>query len=89
MRFRFIHLISFRFDNARVFQRFSMNLNMTIGQATCRLLCRYTQSKFAAFCVCWIVPIVTCKSDERTCGCFVFEMHLIKGYIADKRYVEG
>jgi len=22
-----------------------------------------------AFCVCWIVPIVTCKSGEKTCGC--------------------
>jgi len=28
--------------NARVFQRVSINLNMSVGQAACRLLCRYT-----------------------------------------------
>jgi len=28
-----------------------------------------TQSTLAASCVCWIVPIVTCESRERTCGC--------------------
>jgi len=37
-----------------------MNLNMTVGQAACQLLCRYAQSTLAASCVCWIVPIVTC-----------------------------
>jgi len=26
-----------------------MNLNMTVGQAACQLLCRYTQSTLAAF----------------------------------------
>jgi len=26
-----------------------MNLNVTVGQAACRLLCRFTQSMFAAF----------------------------------------
>jgi len=41
----------------------------TIGQAACRLLCRYTQSTLAASCVCWIVRIVTCDSIKRTCGC--------------------
>jgi len=46
-----------------------MNLNMTVGQAACRLLCRYTQSTLAASCVCWIVPIVTCDSIKRTCDC--------------------
>jgi len=45
-----------------------MNLNMTVGQAACQLLCRYTQSMLAAFCVCWIVPIVTCYSIKRTFG---------------------
>jgi len=62
-------LFNFRGDNARVFQRVSMNLNMTVGQAACQLLCRYIQSTRAASCVCWIVPIVTCNSIKRTCGC--------------------
>ena len=52
-----------------VFARVSMNLNMTIGQAACQLLCRYTQSPLAASWVCWIVPIATCDSIKRTCGC--------------------
>jgi len=34
-----------------------MDLNMTVGQAACRLLCRYAWSTLAASCVCWIVPI--------------------------------
>ena len=48
------NLVSFNFrgDNARVFQRVSMNLNMTVGQAACQSLCRYTQSPLAASCVC-------------------------------------
>jgi len=62
-------LFNFRGDNAREFQRVSMNINMTVGQAACQLLCRYTQSTLAATCVCWIVPIVTFDSIKRTCGC--------------------
>jgi len=58
-----------RVGNARVFQRVSMNLNRTVGQAEFRLQCRYSQSPLTAFCVCWIVTIVTCESGERTCGC--------------------
>ena len=65
---RYLVLFYFRRDNARAFQRVSMNLNMTVGQAACQLLCRYTQSMLAAFCVCWIVPIVTCYSIKRTFG---------------------
>jgi len=42
---------------------------MTVGQAACHLLCRYTQGTLAASCVCWIVPIVTFDSIKRTCGC--------------------
>jgi len=42
-------LFNFRGDNARVFQRVSMYLNMTVGQAACQLLCRYTQSTLAVF----------------------------------------
>jgi len=61
-------LFNFRGNNARVFQRVSMNLNMTVGQAACQLLCRYTQSTLSASCVCWIVPIVTCDAIKRTCG---------------------
>jgi len=49
VKFSFIH---FRGDNARAFQRVSMNLNMTAGQATYQILCRYTQSTLAASCVC-------------------------------------
>jgi len=51
-----------------VFQRASMNLNMTVGQAACKLFCRYTQSTLAASYVCWIVPIVTCDSIKRRFG---------------------
>jgi len=39
---------------------------MTVGQAACQLLCRYTHNALAASCVCWIVP--TCDSIKRTCG---------------------
>ena len=45
MKFGSIHLIRLRVDNARVFQRVSKNFNMTVGQAACRLLCRYTLLK--------------------------------------------
>jgi len=62
MKFYFIHLIRFRVDNATVFQRVSMNLNMTVGQAACRQLCQCTQSMLAVSC--WIVPIVTRESEE-------------------------
>jgi len=40
----FIYLIRFSVDNARVFHRVLMNLNMTVGQVVCRLWCRHTQS---------------------------------------------
>jgi len=49
MIFSFIHLIRFCVDDARVFQRVSMNVNMTIGQAACWLLCQYTQNTLTAF----------------------------------------
>jgi len=52
MKFNFVHPFRFRADNARVFQQISMNLNMTVGQAACRLLCRYTQSTLVASYVC-------------------------------------
>ena len=51
MNFSSIHLITFRVDNTRVFQRVSMKFNMTVGQAACRLLCRYRQLKAACGCV--------------------------------------
>jgi len=65
------HSFRLRVDNARIFQRVSMNLNVTVGQAACRLLCRYrpTQCTLAASCICWIVPIVTCESGEGICDC--------------------
>jgi len=60
------NLVSFNFrgDNARVFQRVSIqvNLNMTVGQGACQLLCRYTHSTLTTSCVFWIVPIATCDS---------------------------
>jgi len=62
-------VFNFRGNHARVFQRVPMNLNMTVGQGACQLLCWYTQSTFAASCVCWIVPIVTCDSIKTTFGC--------------------
>jgi len=46
-----------------------MNLNMIVGQDTCRLLCCQTQSTLAASCIWWIMSIVTCESGEKTCGC--------------------
>jgi len=55
MKLSFIHLIRFRVDNARVLQRVSMNLNMTVGQAACQLLHRQTRSTLAAYYVWWIV----------------------------------
>jgi len=36
MKLNFIHLVRFRVDNARVFWRVSMNLNITVGQTACR-----------------------------------------------------
>jgi len=65
-------LFNFGGDNARAFQRVSMNFSITVGKAACHLLCRYTQSMLAASCVCWIVPIVTFDSIKRTCGCYVW-----------------
>jgi len=73
MTLNFIHLIRFRVDNARVFQRVSINLTMTAGQATWRLLCRRTESTLAVSCVCWIESVITCESGERTCGCSYLE----------------
>jgi len=46
MKFSFIYPFRFRSDNARVYQQISMNLDMTVGQAACRLLCRYKQTGF-------------------------------------------
>jgi len=40
-----------------------MDLNTTVGQTACQLLCRYTQYMLTASCVCWIVRIVTCESS--------------------------
>jgi len=48
MKFSFHHLIRFRVDYTRVFQRVFVNLNMTVGQAICQLLCRHIQSTLAA-----------------------------------------
>jgi len=40
VKFSFFNLFRFRVDNARLFHRVPMNLNVTAGQAACRLLCR-------------------------------------------------
>jgi len=58
MKLSFILLIRYRVDNARVFQRVSVHLSMTVGQAACLLLCRQTQSTLATSCVWWITSIV-------------------------------
>jgi len=89
VKFSFFHLFRFRVDNARVFQRVSMNLNMTVGHAACRLLCRYTQCTLAASCICWIVPTVTCESGERTCDCTCLHCtwSKLKSCTAEKSYV--
>ena len=81
-------LFNFRVDNARVFRRISMNLNTTVGQAACRLLCRCTQITLAACCIYWIVPIGTCESGERTCDCSCFKCTWSKltSCTADKSY---
>ena len=75
------NLVSFnvRGDKARVFQRVSINLNTTVGQAASQLLCRYTQSILTASCVCWIVPISTLRLYQKNLWLFMFEMHLISG----------
>jgi len=72
---------NFRGDNARVFQRVSIrvNLNMTVGQAACQLLCRYAHSTLAASCVCWIVPDCDVWLYQKNLWVFMFEMHLISG----------
>jgi len=74
MKVSFIQLIKFLVDNARVFQQVYMDINITVGQAACRLWCRHTQSTLAASCLWWIVSIVTCESGERACGwsCFIY-----------------
>jgi len=51
MKSSFTNLIRFRVDNARVFQQVSMILCMTVGEVTCQLLCRCTQSVLSASCV--------------------------------------
>ena len=43
------------FGIAGIFQRVFMNLNMTVGQATCRLLCRH--SKHVGCFVCLVVVV--------------------------------
>ena len=40
MKLSFIHLIVFRVDNTRVFQRVSMDINRTVGQAACNRVAR-------------------------------------------------
>jgi len=53
----------------------SMNLNMTVGQAACQLLCRYTQKH--AGCVLRLLNHTDCytwlSKDERRCGCSCFD----------------
>jgi len=54
---------------ARVFQRVSMNLNTTVGQAACRLFLSI-YSKHVGCVLCLLNrTIVTCASGERTCDC--------------------
>ena len=41
MRFSFHHLIKFRVDNVGVFQRVSVNRNMTVGKAAYEIVSSY------------------------------------------------
>jgi len=50
MKCGFIHLTRCRADNVTVFQRVSMNLKMTVGQAACR-------SSDVLFKACWLRPV--------------------------------
>ena len=79
VKFSFFHVFRFRVDNARVFQRISINLNMTVGQATCRLLRRLSQCTLAASC------FVTYESGERTCDCLCLQCTYskLKSWTAD------
>jgi len=62
---------------------------MTVGQAACRLLCWYTQCTLATSCISWMVPIVACKSVERSCHCSCSKCtwSKLKSCIPDKSYV--
>jgi len=51
---------------------------MTLGQAPCQLLCRYTHSTLAASCVCWIIDCYV-GLYQKNLWLFMFEMHLISG----------
>ena len=46
VKFSFFSPFRFRVDNARVFQRASMNVNVTVRQAACRLLCRLLNARW-------------------------------------------
>jgi len=84
-------LIRFRVDNAGVFQRVAMNLNMTVGQASFRLLCRFDMLKTR-----WLRPVFAESYRlyvwirRKNYWLFVFEMYLLKAWgctITDKSYV--
>jgi len=68
MKLSFIQLIRFRDDYTRIFQQVSINLNMTVGQAACRLLLRPVFAESYRFYV-WI--------RRKNLWLFVLEMHLI------------
>jgi len=63
--------------------------HVIVGQAACRLLCRYTQSAVVASFTWWIMSILTCESGEKSCGCSCLKCtwSKLKGCTADKRYV--
>jgi len=91
MKISFIHLIRFRVDSARVLQRFSMNINMTLVKPHAD----YTVSSYSNDVVC-VLPLVNHVDcyvwiRRKNLWLFVFDMHLIKAYgnTADKRYVQG
>jgi len=59
-----------------------MNLNMTVGQAACRLLCRYTQSTLAESCFAELHVLLRVNQVKELVAVCV-EMHLISG-VTDK-----
>jgi len=56
-----------------------MNLNMTVGQAACQLLCRCTQKHIG--CVLRLLNRADCYVwlYQKNLWLFMFEMHLISG----------
>jgi len=80
VKFSFFQLCGFRVDNARVFQRVSINLNMTVGQAAYRLFIIMSTYSMHVGCVLYLLNCTDCCVwiRRKNLWLFVFEMYLIK-----------